>query len=307
VSYFEGTSETGAPDKIRQVTNVHFVEQHSETKRHIRGTLLAASLHLELLWTQSSEKNRKQTLRTRTKIFLAPLTLIVVAAIGFVVWAETPLGPMPQTEAALRSDSAVRVTRTGGLAFSPAGTDPKTGLILYPGGRVDFRSYAPLARTIAEQGYLVVIVRMPLNLAVLNTNKAAAVIKAYPTIKTWVVGGHSLGGAMAAQFAAGHVSSVAGLVLLAAYPPSGTDLSGTDLDVLTIRGSNDGLTSSVDVDRSLERLPESTIRVEIEGGNHAQFGYYGNQPGDGRATISREEQVRQVTDATVKLLGMTGQ
>jgi len=243
--------------------------------------------------------------RTRTKIVLAILTAILACAIGFIVWAETPLGPMPDVEAALHSDSVVDVSRTSGLAFYPHGTSPSTGLILYPGGRVDYRSYAPVARAIATQGYLVVIVRMPLNLAVLDANKAVGVIRSYPAITTWVVGGHSLGGAMAARFASNHVSEVGGLVLWAAYPPSGSDLSRTDVAAVTIRGSNDGLASAADIDRSLARLPESTIRVEIEGGNHAQFGYYGDQPGDGKAAISREEQVRQTVEATVQLLQRT--
>ena len=95
------------------------------------------------------------------------ITLFLIVAVGFVIWGETPARPMPEAMAALPSDSQVQVTTGKWLVFAPTATQPNTGLILYPGGRVDYRAYAPTARQIAEQGYLVIIVRMPLNLAVL--------------------------------------------------------------------------------------------------------------------------------------------
>ena len=106
---------------------------------------------------------------------------------------------------------------------------------------------------------------------------------------------------MAAQFAYENPSKIRGLVLWAAYPASGADLSENTLSVTTIRGTNDGLVSSKQIDDSLELLPPSTVRVEIAGGNHAQFGWYGDQGGDNPATITRELQQTQILNATLKL------
>jgi len=106
-------------------------------------------------------------MRTLKYVSLGILLVLVIATAGFLVWANTPLGPMPEALDALQSDSQVQVTEDGWIVFQPSGTQPDSGLILYPGGRVDPRAYAPIARAIAEQGYLVVIVPMPLNLAVL--------------------------------------------------------------------------------------------------------------------------------------------
>jgi pimeloyl-ACP methyl ester carboxylesterase len=120
---------------------------------------------------------------------------------------------MPEALAALESDAGVLVETAPWLVFRPANQDPSIGLILYPGGRVDPRAYAPTARALAEEGYLVVIVPMPLNLAVLAPGRAAEVMAAFPGIKSWAIGGHSLGGAMAANFAHSNPGAVRGLGL----------------------------------------------------------------------------------------------
>jgi hypothetical protein len=107
---------------------------------------------------------------------------------------------------------------------------------------------------------------------------------------------------MAAQFAHENPSKIKGLVLWASYPSSGTDLSKDNLLVTTIHGTNDGLVSSSQIEDSLKLLPNSTTRIEITGGNHAQFGWYGDQGGDNAATITREEQQTQIFIATLQLL-----
>jgi hypothetical protein len=222
---------------------------------------------------------------------------------GFVLWAQTTPPPMPEALAALESDSLVQVTTGPWLVFEPAKEEPNAGLVLYPGGRVDPRSYAPAARAVAREGHLVVIVPMPLNLAVFSSDAAADVIAAYPEVSRWAIGGHSLGGAMAARFAYAHPAEVQGLVLWAAYPDSSNDLSARDLTVTSIYGTLDGLATTEKIDASRPLLPPTTQWVSIEGGNHAQFGWYGAQSGDNPATISREEQQTQVIDATLELLG----
>jgi hypothetical protein len=241
-------------------------------------------------------------MRRRNKILLGTLLIVTVVLVGFVVWAETPLGPMAEADEALQNDSAVTVSVGNWLIFSPRLSNASKGFIIYPGGRVDYRSYAPAAHAIAAEGYLCVIVSMPLNLAVFGVNIASDVITSYPQINAWAIGGHSLGGTMAAQFAYDQPSTIQGLVLWAAYPASGTNLTTQSLLVTTIHGTKDGLVTSTEIDSSLTLLPTNTVRVEIAGGNHAQFGWYGEQPGDHAAMITRTAQQSQIINATVELL-----
>ncbi|MCU0486485.1 MAG: alpha/beta hydrolase [Anaerolineales bacterium] len=237
------------------------------------------------------------------RLILGLLVLVLLAgAIGFVVWAETPAQPLPEALPALQSDDRILVNDESWLVFSPIGSEPTTGFIFYPGGRVDARSYAPAARQIAEQGYFVVIVPMPLNLAVFGAARAAEVIEAYPQVERWAIGGHSLGGAMAANFAVNHPGAVTGLVLWAAYPASSDDLSKSGLQVASIYGTLDGLSTGEKIDASRPLLPADTSWVPILGGNHAQFGWYGDQAGDNSAAISRLEQQEQLVAATLELL-----
>jgi len=241
------------------------------------------------------------------KIGLGVLIIILIAAIGFTVWAMTPPQPEPTALTSLSASEIVDYQKSGAwLAFTPSGSEPKTGLILYPGGRVDPRAYAPHARAIAEAGFTVVIVPMPLNFAFLGINRADEVIDSFQSIDTWAIGGHSLGGAMAVEFADANPNLVDGLILWASYPAENTDLSDSDLAVLSIYASNDGLATPQDIEASRARLPKDTTWVEINGGNHAGFGWYGPQNGDGPLEISKAEQQGQIVFATVEFLDRIG-
>ena len=233
--------------------------------------------------------------------WLLPVLLIVVLG-AFVVWASVAAAPMPEALNALQSDDQVQVETEPWLIFRPDGDEPAVGLVLYPGARVDPRAYAPTARAIASGGYLVVIAPMPLNLAFFAPDQAAEVMAAFPEIERWAVGGHSLGGAMAARFSYKNPDGVEGLVLWAAYPASTDDLSDYSIAVTSIYGTMDGLATGSKIAASRPLLPSSTAWAAIEGGNHAQFGWYGEQSGDGIATISREEQQQQIVAATLALL-----
>jgi pimeloyl-ACP methyl ester carboxylesterase len=237
-----------------------------------------------------------------TRILLAFLGLLAIFTLGFVIWGSTPAKPMPEALAALQSDPAVMVETGKWLVFTPLTSRPVTGLIIYPGGRVDYRAYAPAAHQIAAQGYLVVIVHVPLNLAVFNPAAAVDVIAAFPEIQHWSVGGHSLGGSMAANFVRSHPGIVQGLVLWASYPASSDDLSSSGLKVLSISGMLDGLSTPAKIEASRALLPADTSFVPIDGGDHAQFGWYGPQAGDNPATISRENQQSQIVQATLNFL-----
>lgn len=242
--------------------------------------------------------NKRRWLR---RMFLGSLLVVLLALVGFVGWAETPLGPNAPAIAALATTATVTVEQDEWIVFRPTQGTATTGFIFYPGGRVDERSYAPTAQAIAARGFLVVIVPMPLNLAVLAPNRANDVIAAFPDVQRWAIGGHSLGGAMACTFAAEHPDVVQSLVLMGAYC-AGADVSQLPLVVVSITGSEDGVINRERLAAGRALLPPSTQYMEIAGGNHAQFGSYGAQPGDNPAAISAEAQQDQVVTATVALL-----
>jgi dienelactone hydrolase len=235
-------------------------------------------------------------------IFLIVVIALIVGAGDFVIWASGASQPMPEALAALQSDADVNVATGQWIVFRPAITLPTTGLIFYPGGKVDARAYAPAARAIAAQGNLVVITPMPLNLAVFGIDKASDVIKAFPSIKRWAIGGHSLGGSMAASFANKHPDKIQGLVFWASYPADSDDLSERNIAVTSIYGTQDGLATGPKIDHSRHLLPSNAKWVAIEGGNHAQFGWYGLQSGDRPAMVSRQVQQEQIIRPTLELL-----
>jgi hypothetical protein len=209
---------------------------------------------------------------------------------------------MPEALAAMQQSNDVQVKVDRWYVFEPIEDNIDIGVLIYPGGRVEPRSYAPMARELAENGDLVVIIPMPFNLTIFGWQSAGEVINDYPEITTWVIAGHSLGGSMAARYAAMHPEVIDGLVLWAAYPAAGDDLSTYSLQSMTIFGTEDGLISTGEIESSLALLPESTARVEIEGGNHAQFGWYGEQSGDNPAKISREQQQQVILKSMIGIL-----
>jgi pimeloyl-ACP methyl ester carboxylesterase len=239
----------------------------------------------------------------RKKIWLWLLIIVpLILFAGFSVWAYTPLGPMPEALFALKTDSTVHVSDNRWIVFEPTEDLVDTGIIIYPGGRVDPRSYAPIAKDISAEGYLVVVVPMPFNLAVFGAERAINVMEAYPDIEYWIIAGHSLGGSMAARFAQRFPGKVDGLALWASYPAATDDLSNTSLLSMSVFGTRDGLTSTQEIANSRLLLPANTTWVPVEGGNHAQFGWYGSQPGDNPARISREQQQEIILEAMINLL-----
>lgn len=176
----------------------------------------------------------------------------------------------------------------------------KAGLIFYPGGLVEYSAYVPLMQALAAKGVLCVLVEMPGNLAVLDMNAAQGIAEQYPHITSWYVGGHSLGGSMAASYAAKHIDSLDGVLLLAAY--STANLSSSGLKVLSVYGSEDGVLNMEKYSEYLPNLPADFTELVIAGGCHAGFGMYGPQAGDGVPTITPEQQIDHTAQAAAELI-----
>lgn len=170
------------------------------------------------------------------------------------------------------------------------GTNQDTAFIFYPGAKVEAKAYTPLMYSLMEKGYTSFIVEMPFHLAIFNQNAADNIIKNNPQIKNWYLVGHSMGGAMASEYADKNQDKIKGLILLGAYSSSDYPVD----KILTIYGSNDNV---------LSKKPEASNNVKIiDGGNHAQFGNYGKQDGDGEATIDNIEQQRQTVNYILEFI-----
>jgi len=184
----------------------------------------------------------------------------------------------------------------GVLEFIP--DEPKAGFVFYPGAYVDYRCYAPLMAGLAQKGFVCILVRPSFDLAILNINIALNLKRQYPETDTWYIGGHSLGGAMAASCIASNPDEFQGLVMLAAY--STRDLSSSGKKVVSVYGSNDRILDMAKYEECRKNLPPDTMETVIEGGCHSYFATYGYQDGDGQATITRDRQVRITIDAISK-------
>ncbi|WP_157009035.1 alpha/beta hydrolase [Agromyces laixinhei] len=232
---------------------------------------------------------------------LSAIGLVLLAVAGFLIWANTGvMQAEPGILATVKSNPAISVVETGNaVVMAPTRAASGTGLVFIPGAKVDPHAYlSKLSGAVESAGLTVVITEPILNLAFFDQRPLSAFTDATDGIETWYVGGHSLGGVRACQYA--EQPGVQGLVLFGSY--CANDLSSTSLDVLSLSANNDGLTTSEDVRRSTHLLPSDTTFVEIEGANHARFGDYGLQSGDGSATISSEQVRCVITDELTRFL-----
>lgn len=197
-------------------------------------------------------------------------------------------------EAMVEGDG-ITVTALAGGDIAYGSTDAAYGLIFYPGGKVEHTAYEPLLCALAARGILCILVKMPLRLAVLDMNAADGIPAQFPAVQHWYIGGHSLGGSMAASYLASHANEFEGLVLLGSY--STADLSQTDLRALSLYGSEDGVLNREKYAECRSNLPADTVEREIAGGNHAYFGAYGAQKGDGEAALTVQQQITFSADS----------
>jgi len=179
------------------------------------------------------------------------------------------------------------------------GSGEEAAVIFYPGAKVEYTAYLPLFYGLAEQGVDCFLIKMPCNLAIFGQNKAENIMDVYE-YKHWYLAGHSMGGAIAASYAAEHPESLDGLILLAAYPTR--DLKGEQISVLSVYGSEDGVLNMEKLKKGRAFMPTNYTEFCIEGGNHANFGNYGKQKGDGEAKISSEEQQKQTLEAIAQII-----
>jgi len=187
--------------------------------------------------------------------------------------------------------------------FEPVSGTPTTAFIFYPGGAVDLRAYAPPLRAIAEAGYLVVLVPMPLQLAVFAPGKADEVVAAFPEIDTWAIAGHSLGGSMAAHYAHKHPDTIDGLLLWDAYAPD--DMSASTIAIRMIHRSDDSGSTPADYESKLVLLPKQTEFVPLKGGQHLQFGRFiaGRMYRDAPpAELDQDEQLTMAVKSSTEFL-----
>ncbi|MFL2104430.1 alpha/beta hydrolase [Desemzia sp. FAM 23991] len=214
--------------------------------------------------------------------------LVLILSAAFTWYVSSAYEPEERAIEALSTTNQVEVVKTEDhFLFKPNENLYDAGLVFYQGGKVEEEAYAPLMQRIAEKGIEVYLLKMPFNLAVFDSQAAGKVIQENENISNWYVSGHSLGGVMASSFAEDHSSLLRGVIFLASYPAG--ELSQTSLDSLSIYGTNDEV---LNMDSYLEAFSElrKLTEIVIEGGNHAQFGNYGNQAGDGKAVISAVEQ-----------------
>ncbi len=186
------------------------------------------------------------------------------------------------------------------LVFGNEFQNDTLGFIIYPGGKVEPESYSPLAKKISDLGYLVVIAEFTFNLGILDSNVADDIISEYTNIDEWIIVGHSLGGTAASIYANDHDDVINSVVFLGSYAYK--DLSDNNLKTITITGSNDLVLNRNSFNDSINNYPNGTEHFVIEGGNHAYYGNYGKQRGDGEALIGNSEQQDQVVNYIISAL-----
>jgi pimeloyl-ACP methyl ester carboxylesterase len=232
-------------------------------------------------------------------------------AVGSTTWLANSMRTKGVDATLLQSSSTVTVVDgVAALEFVPTAPGTAAGLVFICGAGVGAAAYAPLLRPIADAGYPVFIVKLPYRFAPLASHRAEAIARArsvlarHPSIRFWVVAGHSRGAALAAQMTHADPRQLSGLVLIGTTHPRDQDLSSLPLPVIKIYGTNDDVAPAEDVLKNARLLPPATKFMPIEGGNHSQFGHYGPQLFDGTATITRDVQQSITRSELLAMLAM---
>src|SRR5438094_1121795 len=241
---------------------------------------------------------------------LRPFAALGVAAfIVFCGWSFVAYRATPEARAALQGDDQIAVERGEGYwLFQAKASAAGVGLLFFPGALVDPAAYAPLAREVAQRGYPVLLIELPWRGAFGAADWPDVFVRAHdamrraPAVHRWVVAGHSRGGGVAARMVLRGPSNLAGLVLIGTSHPRDLNLAHLLLPGTRVYGTRDTVVGPDTRQQTSSNLPPATRMVEIDGGNHSQFGYYGFQPGDSAATITREAQQRLTRQALTDAL-----
>jgi len=238
--------------------------------------------------------------RKKSRIIMLAVLVTVITVTTCVIYLNDFYHTDRKAVAAFTTanELEMKTANNGNIVFVPE--DATAGFIFYPGGKVEHTSYVPLMKALASEGVLCVLVEMPFRLAVFDMDAAQGIQEQYPQIENWYIGGHSLGGSMAASYLEKCEEIYEGLILLSSY--STADLSDKNLEVLSIYGSEDKVMNRENYEENKINLPIDFEEVIIDGGCHAYFGMYGPQEGDGTPKITNEEQIEKTVDAIIDLI-----
>jgi hypothetical protein len=244
------------------------------------------------------EKWRNSSKLKKTCIISGGVIVALLISLFIFVRLNT-YQPLPEATALL--DEAHVEETEDWLKLSTDLTEAR--LVFYPGGLVEPVSYLPLFEPLTNEGYEIYIMKMPFNLAILNTDAIEELERHTSDDVPTYLSGHSLGGASAALYLAEEPDAVDGLVLLAAYPAGSSDLSDVDFPVISVTASKDGILDWETYEDSKVLLPDNTTYITIEGGNHANFGSYGTQAGDEKSDVTRMSQYAEIQNIFLNELG----
>ena len=244
---------------------------------------------------RKTQQGKKHRIIAAAVIVLA-VTALISAAVFLIYVSDYYRADETAAEALKTDEVSVEKTEYGWFFDGPS---EDTALVFYPGGKVEETAYAPLLHSLAAAGMDVCLAKMPFRLAVLDRNAAKDIIEQYGYEK-WYIGGHSLGGVMAADFAVRHSDLLEGIILLAAYPVKKIP---SQLSELLLVGSLDQVINMDKVAEGRQYAPEYYEEYMIEGGNHAQFGFYGRQKGDGIASITPQLQIQETIGYITDFIG----
>ncbi|QWU45773.1 MULTISPECIES: alpha/beta hydrolase [Bacillus] len=217
------------------------------------------------------------------------LGFLIVGSITFLTWSQFTYKPTKEALALVDNKKDEE-----NIVFGQK--DAKVGIVFYQGAKVEVESYSYLGEALAKDGHFVVMPKLPLNLAILGTNVVDSIIEKYPEVQKWYVAGHSMGGAMISRYAFQHEEKVDGIILLGSYPAD--DFSNKLMPMLSIYGEVDGLATVEKIMNNKKLMSKNTTMHMIKGGNHANFGMYGEQTGDNASLITSKAQ----QDETVKVI-----
>ena len=250
----------------------------------------------------------------RRTVAISIVAALLAIVLGFIVYASTPFTAEADALESVTADPAITLTESDLAVVLAPETPTGDGLVVMAGARVEPAAYAAKLSGLVDAGVTVVIARPVLNFAILEFRPLSTFTDLAPSVNRWAVGGHSLGGVRACQYVADDAAvsddaavapaddpSLVGLVLLGSY--CSADLASSDIPVLSLSGENDGLSTPEKIEANAHLLPSDATFVEIPGANHAQFGDYGVQPGDGESSATDAAVTTAITIAVLELLG----